>query len=45
MLKMGSEIPEHALNCNSETKDICQMCHLRLWGLDGSVERKKKKRQ
>jgi predicted CXXCH cytochrome family protein len=44
LLKMGSEIPEDALNRNSETKDMCHMCHLRLWGLDGSVEGKKKKR-
>ena len=44
LLKMGSEIPEDALNRNSETKDMCHQCHLRLWGLDGSVEGKKKKR-
>lgn len=44
LLKMGSEIPEDALNRNSETKDMCHMCHLRLWGLEGSVEGKKKKR-
>jgi predicted CXXCH cytochrome family protein len=43
-LKMGSEIPEDALNRNSETKDMCHMCHLRLWGLEGSAKGKKKKR-
>lgn len=42
-LKMGSEIPEDALNQNSETNDMCHKCHLRLWGLDG-VSRKKKHR-
>jgi predicted CXXCH cytochrome family protein len=41
-LKMGSEIPEDALNRNSETKDMCHMCHLRLWGLEGSGKSKKK---
>ncbi len=41
-LKMGSEIPEDALNRNSETKDMCHKCHLRLWGLDGSGGKKKK---
>jgi predicted CXXCH cytochrome family protein len=45
LLKMGSEIPEDALNRNSETKDMCHMCHLRLWGLDGSVEGKNKKKK
>lgn len=42
-LKMGSEIPEDALNRNSETKDMCHKCHLRLWGLDGSAGKKKRK--
>ena len=43
-LKMGSAIPEDALNRNAETKDMCHMCHLRLWGLEGNVKGKKKKR-
>jgi predicted CXXCH cytochrome family protein len=43
-LKMGSEIPEDALNQNTETKDMCHKCHLRLWGLDGDRSKKKKKR-
>lgn len=43
-LKMGSEIPEDALNRNSETKDMCHTCHLRLWGLDGTGGKKKRKR-
>jgi predicted CXXCH cytochrome family protein len=30
LLKMGSQIPEDALNRNSETKDIGHICHLRL---------------
>lgn len=42
LLKMGSEIPEDALNRNSETNDMCHMCHLRMWGLEG-VQGKKKK--
>lgn len=42
-LKMGSEVPEDALNRNSETKDMCHMCHLRLWGLEGSAKGKKKR--
>lgn len=41
LLKMGSEIPEDALNRNTETKDICHQCHLRLWGLEGRVRGKK----
>jgi predicted CXXCH cytochrome family protein len=31
-LRMGAEIPEDALNQNTETKDMCEKCHLRLWG-------------
>jgi len=37
-LKMGAEIPEDALNQNTETKDMCHKCHLILWGLDGKVK-------
>lgn len=43
LLKMGSEIPEDALNQNTETTDMCRKCHIRLWGLD-RVPAKKKKR-
>jgi predicted CXXCH cytochrome family protein len=43
-LKMGSEIPADALNHNVETNDMCHKCHLRLWGLDGSAAKKKKKK-
>ena len=42
-LKMGSEIPEDALNQNTETKDMCRKCHLALWGLDGAAGKKNKK--
>jgi predicted CXXCH cytochrome family protein len=44
LLKMGSEVPADALNQNSETKDMCHLCHLRLWGLDGTIRGKKNKR-
>lgn len=43
-LKMGSEIPEDALNQKTETKDICQNCHMHLWGLDGASGKKKNKK-
>jgi predicted CXXCH cytochrome family protein len=45
LLKMGSEIPADALNQNTETKDMCQKCHMRLWGLDGEGRAKHKKRK
>jgi len=35
LLRMGSEIPADAFNQNTETKDMCEKCHMRLWGLDG----------
>jgi hypothetical protein len=41
LLKMGSEIPEDALNQNTETYDMCRKCHLILWGLDGATSAKK----
>lgn len=41
-LKMGAEVPEDALNQNTETKDMCHTCHLRLWGLEGATSKKKK---
>jgi len=44
-LKMASEIPEDALNQNSETKDMCHKCHLRLWGLDGAEYGKRNKKK
>ncbi len=43
-LKMGSQVPEDALNRNSETKDMCHVCHFRLWGLETGAKSKKKKR-
>lgn len=43
LLRMGSEVPEDALNRNSETNDMCHLCHLRMWGLDGKQDKKKKR--
>jgi predicted CXXCH cytochrome family protein len=43
-LRMGSEIPEDAVNQNTETNDMCRKCHLILWGLDGAVRPKNKKK-
>lgn len=43
LLKMGAEIPEDALNQNTETKEMCNKCHLMLWGLDGAGSGKKNK--
>jgi hypothetical protein len=40
---MASEIPEDALNQNTETNDMCRKCPMRLWGLDGSTGNKKNK--
>jgi len=42
-LKMGSAIPEDALNQTTETNDMCHKCHMRLWGTD-NISSKKKKR-
>jgi len=42
-LKMGAEIPEDALNQNTETKDLCETCHMKLWGMD-NVRKKKRSR-
>jgi predicted CXXCH cytochrome family protein len=42
-LKMGSEIPEDALNRNTETKDMCIKCHTILWGGGSASTRKKHK--
>ena len=44
-LKMGAEIPEDALNQNTETKDMCRKCHLLMWGLDGATSGKKHKKR
>jgi len=43
-LRMGSEIPEDALNQKTETKDMCHKCHMRLWGLDSISSQKHKKK-
>ncbi len=45
LLKMGAEIPEDALNQNTEIKDMCRKCHLRLWGLEGATSGKKKNKK
>src|SRR5271165_1569575 len=41
LLKAAAEIPEDALNHNTETKDMCHQCHLLMWGLDGDRPGKK----
>ncbi|HEV2395344.1 MAG TPA: cytochrome c3 family protein [Candidatus Sulfotelmatobacter sp.] len=46
LLKMGAQIPGDALNQNTETRDLCEACHLRLWGLpDGKARRKHNKQK
>ena len=45
LLKMGSQIPEDALNQNTQTNDMCRKCHLLLWGLDGATSGKKKSKK
>jgi len=45
LLKAAAEIPEDALNQNTETKDMCRECHLRMWGLEGPPLKKKNKRK
>jgi len=44
LLKMAAAIPEDALNQNTETKDMCRQCHLRMWGLEGVSQQKHKKK-
>jgi len=44
LLKTAAEIPEDALNQNTETKDMCRKCHLRLWGMDEVSGKKKNKK-
>jgi Doubled CXXCH motif (Paired_CXXCH_1) len=45
LLKAAAEIPEDALNHDTETKDMCRQCHLRMWGLEGASLRKKKTKE
>lgn len=44
-LRMGAEIPEDALNHNTETRDMCVKCHMKLWGIDGSASKGHKKKK
>ncbi len=44
-LKMGSEIPEDALNQSTETRDMCEKCHMKLWGVDGIAGGNKHKKK
>jgi len=44
-LKMGAEIPEDALNQNTETRDMCEKCHMKLWGMEGNSGKKGKKKK
>ena len=44
-LKMGAEIPEDALNQNTETRDMCEKCHIKLWGMEGAGKGKKWKKK
>jgi len=41
---MGTEIPEDALNQNTETRDMCEKCHMKLWGREGAATQRKKKK-
>jgi predicted CXXCH cytochrome family protein len=43
LLRMGAEIPEDALNQNTETNDMCRKCHTHMWGLDRLPAKKKNK--
>jgi len=43
LLRMGAEIPEDALNQNTETNDMCRKCHMRMWGFDRLPTKKKNK--
>lgn len=45
LLKVGAEIPEDAMNQNTETKDMCRKCHLLMWGLEGSSLKAKNKKK
>ncbi|MGA8866546.1 MAG: cytochrome c3 family protein [Candidatus Sulfotelmatobacter sp.] len=44
LLRMGGEIPEDAINQNTETADMCTRCHRALWGLDGGASGGKRSR-
>ncbi|MGO8795167.1 MAG: cytochrome c3 family protein [Candidatus Sulfotelmatobacter sp.] len=39
--RMGGEIPEDAINQNTETYDLCTKCHRLLWGISGGPFGKK----
>ena len=43
LLKAAAEIPEDAMNHDTETKDMCRQCHLRMWGMEGASSGRKKK--
>jgi predicted CXXCH cytochrome family protein len=43
LLKAGAEIPEDALNQNTETNDMCRKCHMHMWGIDQSSKKAKRK--
>lgn len=46
LLKMGAQIPGDAINQTTETRDMCEACHLRLWGLpEGNARRKHNKQK
>jgi hypothetical protein len=40
---MGAEIPGDALNQNTEIRDMCEECHMKLWGVEGEKTQSKKK--
>jgi len=42
---MGSEIQEDALNQNTETRDMCEKCHMKLWGVDGLAKGRHKRKR
>jgi len=42
-LKMGAEIPEDALNQNTEIRDMCEKCHMKLWGIEAAATKRRKK--
>jgi hypothetical protein len=41
---MGAEIPEDALNQNTEVRDMCEKCHMKLWGVEGAGTQRKRKK-
>jgi len=44
LLRMGSQVPEDALNQNVETKDMCSKCHEVMWGIDGGAGKRNKRK-